>query len=258
MSIGEKLAPKNSLLSIKGICVIVGLVVAIVGAITLWSAMGGQKAPEGYNSGLLVIAAALNLVGFLCGLPILFAFTSVLFFACAPPLMATADGLRRAPTKNDDIRAGLAGIIILLIGVGITFAGVPSEGRYSTIIEVFIVIAAAVFDIIGAGLLGNIGQITVAAQLLIILCIFAVATVFASKSLMYVTMVLSTLLFCSLLPNSFVGNANKKQTGGTVIAWIGMVISMVWSIIMIAIIRGEEDCFDGESGKQEKPAETTA
>jgi len=194
------------------------------------------------------MATIFNFVGFFVGLPLVFSVTATIFFAAAPGLMQTAQVLHNAPSTND-VRAALAGIIILLIGSGISFAGVPTEGIYlSSIVDVIVVVFAAVCDIIGAGILGNIGAVTLAAQVLIILVLFAVAVFFGSKSLMYATMILSTLLWVNLLPNSF-GNSGKFSAA-YIISWIGMTVSMFWSFVVIAVNRAEKDAFeDAEAGK---------
>lgn len=199
-------------------------------------------------SGLLVLLTILNFVAYLLGLPLTYALTATVFFAAAPSLMAFADGLRRTP-KNDDVRAAFAGTIILLIGSAISFLGVQSEGlHWSTIIDLIVLIVAAVLDIIGGAILANIGSTALSAQVYLILIIFAVAVVFGSKSLMYATMILSTLLWVALLPGAF--GQSGKIAAAYVISWLGMFVSMIWSFTVIAVNRAEKDSFVDEEGGQ--------
>jgi hypothetical protein len=215
--------------------------------------LNGGNSGVSYYSGLLLLIAILNLVGYILGYPLVFAWSAVIFWVCAPSLMEQADSLRRVQNKNDDQRAALAGIIILIIGSATSFFGVPSEGlNWNSIIDIFVLCIVAVCDIIGGAILANVNNHVQSAQVFIILCIFAIAIIFGSKSLMYAAMILATILWATLLPNAFNSNQAKKVTAGIVIAWIGQLITFCYGFFVIAVGRKEEDKFEENDGSSNK------
>jgi lysylphosphatidylglycerol synthetase-like protein (DUF2156 family) len=226
--------------------------------------MDGQTSSIGYFSALLVIIAIFNFLGFLLGFPLVFAFTAACFWAAAPPLMDFANQLRIAlnnGARNNTNRAGLAGLILLFIGSILSFFCVPSErARLGLVLDIIVLCVVAVFDIIGGAILANLNLTSASAQVFIVLGIFAVAIIFGSKSLLYVSLVLSTILFTILLPGAFGGS--DKSKAAYVIAWLGMLFTFVWCVIVIQIIRGENDQFDDtaehDSNKKAKNAEPAA
>lgn len=258
MSLADKVEMKGEILSIKGIIGIVALFISLVGAITLWSVMGGATSSLGYFSALLLIIALFNFIGFLFGWPLIFAFSAACFWAAAPPLMDYANQLRIAihnGQKSNANRAGLAGLTILFVGSALSFFCVPSErARLGLVLDIIVLCIVAVFDIIGGAILANLNISSTSAQVYIVLGIFAVAVIFGSKSMLYVSLVLSTILFTGLLPGAF--GSSSKAKAAYVIAWIGMLITFVWCIYVIQIVRGETDQFEDNDNSSKKPKQS--
>jgi len=239
----ELLKPRNSILSLKGLTLIASCVIATAGAITLWATLDGDSTAISYASGILFLMAFINLAGFVWALPLAYALMAVLFFVTAPLLIDSSDQLRRLPNRNDDQRAAMAGMIILLFGAALSFCCIPTRFNWYSWVDVFMVGVVAVFCIIGGVILANIVQRIYAAQVFIVLFIFYHAVLHGYRSLMYVSLVLSAILFVTLLPFAFPTGQAKKVRVGFVIAWIGQLLTMLWAFICLAILRKEEDLF---------------
>jgi len=236
------LKPKNSILSIKGILLIACAVVGLAGAITIWAVLDGANSTLSYWSGLMVLIPIFNLVAYIFGLPLIFAWTAVLFWVVGPQCVLTLDGVRRTSPKNNDLRAVMAGGIIEIIAAAASFFGVPSDGfNYSSIIDLIALGVVAVFDIVGGAILANINQHIFSTQVFICLCLFAIAIVFGSRGLMYATLAVNTILFATLLNGAFGGDSKSKAAFS--ISWIGVTITTIYAIICIAIFRLEPDKF---------------
>ena len=206
-----------------------------------------------------MLVVFINFAGYLLGIPLAFAWMAVLYWAVAGSCVEQLDALRRTSPKNDDIRAAMAGGILLITGSALSFLAVPSDGfGWSSIIDLIVLAVVAVFDIIGGAILANIRAHVLSTQIFVLLAIFAVAILFGSKSLMYTTVALSTLLFATLLSPTFGGGVPKKTRAAHVLAWIGVTISMVWGVISIAVLREEKDKFEEEDGSSSSKGSNNA
>jgi len=252
------MAPKNSIASIKGILCIVAVVISLAGAITIWATQDGNNNTLTYWSAMLFVASVVNLVAYIFNASVAFAFTATIFFIGFSGLLANAELFRRAGLGNQsrDGKAVYAGTIVLLIGVTLSFAGLPFGAfGWATIIDLVVLGVVAIHDIIGGALFANINDANTSAQIFIVLAIFAIAILFASRTMMYTTLVLATIILMTVLPRGFGPRGNstrRKEVAGAAITFAGMLVKSLWIIISVHFFRHDVDRFDSEEEPQHR------
>lgn len=202
-------------------------------------------------SSILFLIAIVNLLGYLLAWPLMFCWSSAVFWVVCPTLYAFANSVRPfTPATATDHRAALAGLVLLFIGSAASFGCAPTEGANLHIgVDIVVLSVVAVLYFVGGVIIGNVGAVNDCSALFIILFIFAYALIIGSKSLIYSTLILSTIMWCNFLPFSFPG-FTSKQRAGYGIAWIGLTITVLYCIFIISIKRREDDMFDSHSHEE--------
>lgn len=220
----------------------------------MWAVNHGNNNSWTYYTGWLFVASVLNLVGYLLNMPAMFALTAAIYYVAFPILLASCEGIRAIPhsQRSNEARADYGGSVVLLIGAALSFFGAPFGGlSWGSIIDIVMLVVVAVFDIIGAAIFANLGGpgSQFAAQIFVILAIFALGILFGSRGLLYAACVLATTFFMFILPNAGFGTNNnsttRKATAAATMSFIGMVITAFWVVISLHVFREDSDLLDG-------------
>lgn len=224
--------------------------------------------------------AVLNLVGYICNIPAIFTWTAALFWTVAPTLFAFADSQRSTisdltpfnstGSQRSELRADMAGLVFLFFGsIGSFFCAPMQAVEFNLGMDVIVLIVVAVFEIIGGALIGNCGwiaqhyglgtasgYITDASALFIVLSFFGYAILMQSKALINASLILSAIMWCKFLPMAYVPTANAsfppvfgapevatgspKESAGYVLAWIGLTITSLFCVFLLATKYAED------------------
>lgn len=242
---------------------------------------GTQLGYTGYPSTILFLVAVLNFIGYVWNMPAIFTWTAAMFWAVAPALFGGANNDRLllaswipspfTDTAHSWVQTEEAGYVILFFGSIVSFGCAPMQApAFALGLDIILLIAVAVFDIIGGALIGNLGAesakylggagvyVIYSSEVFIVLVFFAYAILMQSKALVNASLILSAIMWCTFLPIAYQPTAqatwspsstgtpataddSDKQTAGFTLAWIGLTLTVLFSVFLLSTKYADEE-----------------